>query len=247
MNRVEFTRFPQLEFACKEAMNTLATNLFYCGDGIKTVMLTSRYAEEGKSYMTLNLMRTLASLDKKVCLLDTDLRRSRIVSRYGIKFADNHHKGKGLAHYLAGICEMDEIIYETNIPNGYIVPIGREVESSLQLLSSARMKPLMEELAHQFDIVLVDTPPVGVIVDSLEMAKYCSGALVVVSANRGHKRDIADVVRQIKSTGCPVLGAVLNNVEFGSFTNRQYYYKSERYSSYYYGGAYGGKESGSGS
>ena len=104
------------------------------------------------------------------------------------------------------------------------------------------MAPLMEVLSQEFDIVLVDTPPVGVIVDGLEMAKYCSGALVVVSANRGRKRDIGEVVRQIKQTGCPVLGAVLNNVEFGAFANRSYYYRSERYSSYYYGGAYGEKK-----
>lgn len=237
MNTLEFTRLPQLEFACNEAMNTLATNLFYCGDNVKTVMLTSRYADEGKSFMTLNLMRTLASLGKNVVLVDTDLRRSRIVSHYGVKFHNGEHKG--LAHYLAGLCEIDDVVYQTNIPNAYMVPIGREVESSLQLLSSNRMGPLMEVLAREFDIVVIDTPPVGVIVDGLEIAKYCSGALVVVSANRGHKKDIAEVVRQIKQTGCPVLGAVLNNVEFGSFTNRQYYYKSERYSSYYSGGAYG--------
>ena len=234
---LEFTRLPQLEFASKEALNTLATNLFYCGDDVKTVMLTSRYADEGKSFMTLNLMRTLASLGKNVVLVDTDLRRSRLVSHYGIKF---HQEGRqGLAHYLAGLCEMDQIVYKTDIPNAYMVPIGREVESSLQLLSSNRMRPLMEQLAEAFDIVLVDTPPVGVIVDGLEMAKYCTGALVVVSANRGRKRDIAEVVRQIRQTGCPVMGAVLNNVEFDSFTNRSYYYRSERYSSYYYGGAYG--------
>lgn len=240
MNTMEFTRLPKLEFACNEAMNTLATNLFYCGDNVKTVMLTSRYADEGKSFLTLNLMRTLASLGKNVVLVDMDLRRSRIVSQYGVKFQANHNKG--LAHYLAGICEMDEVVYQTNIPNAYMVPIGREVESSLQLLSSNRMQPLMEVLAQEFDIVLIDTPPVGVIVDGLEIAKYCSGALVVVSANRGHKKDITEVVRQIKSTGCPVLGAVLNNVEFDSFTNRTYYYKSERYSSYYSGGAYGDKK-----
>lgn len=240
MNTLEFTRFPQLEFACNEAMNTLATNLFYCGDNVKTVMVTSRYADEGKSFMTLNMMRTLAGLGKNVVLVDMDLRRSRIVSHYGIKFQEG--QGKGLAHYLAGISEMDEVVYQTNIPNGYMVPIGREVESSLQLLSSTRMKPMMDVLAQEFDIVLIDTPPVGVIVDGLEIAKYCNGAIVVVSANRGRKKDITEVVRQIKSTGCPVLGAVLNNVEFDSFTNRTYYYKSERYSSYYYGGAYGDKK-----
>lgn len=240
MNTLEITRLPSLSYACNEAMNTLATNLFYCGDNTKVIMLTSRYANEGKSFLSINLMRTLASLGKSVVLLDTDLRRSRLVSHYGIRFHGD--KNKGLAHYLAGLSEMGDVVYRTNIENAYMVPIGREVRSSLQLLSSSRMKPLMDVLTQEFDIVLVDTPPVGVIVDGLEMAKHCTGALLVVSEGHGHKRDIAEITRQIKQTGCPVMGAVLNNVEFGSFANRKYYYKSERYSSYYPGGAYGSKK-----
>lgn len=234
MNTLEFTRLSDLDYACTEAMNTLATNVLYCGDSAKVIMLTSRYASEGKSFTAINLMRTLASLGKSVVLVDTDLRRSRLVTHYGVKFQGDHNKG--LAHYLAGLSEMDEVVYQTNIPNAYMVPVGREVKSSLQLLSSSRMKPLMDVLAQEFDIVLMDTPPVGMIVDGLEIAKHCTGALLVVSANRGHKRDITEVTRQISQTGCPVIGAVLNNVEFDSFTNRKYYYRSERYSSYYYNG-----------
>lgn len=225
-----------LDYACQEALNTLATNLLYCGTETSTFMLTSRYAGEGKSFISMQLLRTLASLGKNVVLVDTDLRRSHIVSKYGVRFEQG--SGEGLAHYLAGFKEMDEIVYETNIPNAYIVPIGREVANSLQLLSSPRMAPLMETLAREFDIVLLDTPPIGVIVDGKELAKYCSGALIVVSEGRGRKKEIAEITRQINGTGCPVLGAVLNNVEFGSFENRKYYYKSERYSSYYGGDGY---------
>ena len=89
MNRIEIGNLPKLKFAASEAMNTLATNLSYCGDHIKTVMMTSRYAYEGKSYVTMNLMRTLASLQKKVVLLDMDLRCSRLVSNYQMRFPDN--------------------------------------------------------------------------------------------------------------------------------------------------------------
>lgn len=236
MNTLQITRLPELEFACNEAMNTLATNLFYCGDDIQTIMLTSRYAGEGKSFVSMNLLRTIASLQKRVVLLDTDLRRSRLITHYRMRF--HNENPQGLAHYLAGRCSLDDVIYRTNIENAYMVPIGREVESSLQLLSSSKMPVLMEELRRRFDIILVDTPPAGVIVDALEIAKYCDGTLVVVSYNRGRKQDIDEVTSSITNTGCPVLGAVLNNVEFGSYTNRKYYYKSERYASYYYGGSY---------
>jgi len=234
MRHIEIGNLSKLKFASAEAMNTLATNLSYCGDDVKTIFLTSRYAFEGKSFVAMNLMRTIASLQKKVVLVDTDLRCSKLVSNFQIRFPDE--KFFGLAHYLAGMCSLDEIVYETNVQNGYLVPIGRMVSSSLQLLSSSRMSRVMEELAQSFDVVLVDTPPVGVIVDALEVAKYCDGALLVVAYNRGRRQDIAEVVSSIQKTGCRVLGSVLNNVDFGSLTSRKYYYSSERYASYYKGG-----------
>ena len=233
MNTLEINRLPQLDFSCNESMNTLATNLFYCGDNIKTIMMTSRYADEGKSFVIMNLMRTLASLQKRVVLVDADLRRSELISRHHIRF--HNENPQGLAHFLAGRCELKDIVYQTNVRNACLVPIGREVENSLQLITSSRMQRLMDALAEEFDVILVDTPPIGVIADALELAKYCDGAMIVVSYNRGKKKDIADVVASIGKTGCPVLGAVLNNVDFEAYTNRKYYYKSERYASYYNG------------
>lgn len=239
MAYLEIGFLPKLDFSCNEALNALATNLSYCGDHVKTILITSRYAYEGKSFLSMNLLRTLASLQKKVVLLDVDLRRSRIMSQHQVRFQGENHYG--LAHYLAGMCEIQDIVYQTNIQNGFLVPIGREVSSSLQLLSSSRMLPFMEELKKHFDVIIVDAPPAGVIVDALEMAKYCDGALLVVSYNRGRKKDITELVTSIRKTGCPVLGSVLNNVDFRSFTSRNHYYKSERYASYYKRGyaAYG--------
>lgn len=231
MNQLEISKFPTLEYAANEAFNTLSTNLFYCGTDIKTVLVTSRYAGEGKTFVSMNLMRTLSSLNKRVVLLDTDLRRSRIVGQFRVRF--DISEPMGLAQYLAGMCQMQDILYETNIPNAYMIPIGRAVSSSLQLLSTGRMSDLMEQLRSAFDVVLVDSSPAGVIVDAVEIAKYCDGALIVVSYNRGKKQEIGDVKTAIEKTGCKVLGAVLNDVDFDSYSNRKYYYKSERYNCYY--------------
>lgn len=228
---LEIGYLPKLDFAENEAFNTLATNLSYCGSDIKTILITSRYAYEGKSFTSMNLMRTLASLQKRVVLLDADLRRSQIMSQHEIRFQGESRYG--LAHYLAGMCEMNDIVYQTNISNAWLIPIGREVSSSLQLLSSDRMRPLMEALRQHFDVVIVDAPPAGVIVDAVEMAKYCDGTLMVVSYNRGRRKDIGEVINDIRKTGCRVLGAVLNNVNFRSFTSQKYYYRSERYATYY--------------
>ena len=233
---LEIGYLPALDFASNEAFDTLATNLSYCGSDIKTILVTSRYAYEGKSFTSMNLLRTLSSLKKRVVLLDADLRRSQIMSQHEIHFQEGPHYG--LAHYLAEMCEIEDIVYQTNIPNAWLVPIGREVSSSLQLLSSDRTRILMETLRQHFDVVIVDAPPAGIIVDAIEIAKYCDGALLVVGYNRGRRRDIGDVVNAFEKTNCRVLGSVLNNVDFRSFTSRNHYYRSERYASYYKNGYY---------
>jgi protein-tyrosine kinase len=231
MNQLSIGRFPELDYACGEAMNTLCTNLFYCGENIRSVLLTSRYEQEGKSSIAMNVMRTLAGYGKRVVLVDADLRCSTLARRYRFSFA--HRETFGLAQYLAGMCELEDAVYQTNLPGAYILPAGREVLNSMQLLSSPRYGEMMQALRKNFDVVLVDSPPAGVIVDAVEIAKYCDGAIIVVAYNKGRRQDIGEVAASIAKTGCKVLGAVMNGVNLKSFRNRRYYYRSERYSSYY--------------
>ena len=231
MNQLSIGRFPELDYACGEAMNTLCTNLFYCGENIRSVLLTSRYEQEGKSGIAMNILRTLAGYGKRVVLVDADLRCSTLARRYRFSFAKN--EAFGLAQYLAGMCPLDSVVYQTNLPGAYILPAGREVLNSMQLLASPRYGEMMETLRANFDMVLVDSPPAGVIVDAVEIARYCDGAMIIVAYNRGRTQDIADVAASINKTGCKVLGAVMNGVNLKSFRNRKYYYRSERYSSYY--------------
>lgn len=232
MNHLHIVRFPELEYSAQEAMNTLCTNISYSGKDIQTILITSRYDREGKSFVAMHLMRALAQLQKKVVMLDADMRRSSIVGRYRVEFEKEEHNG--LAQYLAGMCPVEDILYETNVPNAYMVPVGREVLNSLQLLNTPEMPKLMEYLRERFDVILVDTPPAGVIVDAIDLARYCDGSLIVVSYKRGKRKDIGEVRDMIAKTGCKVLGVVMNNVEFKSLSSRKYYYRTERYTSKYY-------------
>ncbi len=231
MKAIEITRFPELDYVSAEGMNTLVTNLSYCGSGINKIMITSRYAGEGKSYIAMNLMRTLAGLGRRVVVLDADLRASGIQAEYRLRTEDGMQNG--LSEYLAGHCTLEEALYETNIPNAWIIPAGHRAPNPLQLLDTERMKLLMEQMGEMFDVVLVDTPPAGLLVDAVALAKHCDGALLVVAYRKGKQREIGDVVEMIKQTGCRVLGAVLNEVKFKNLSNRRYYYNSERYSNYY--------------
>lgn len=239
MNHLEITRFPELDYSAGEALNTLCTNISYAGTEIKTILITSRYAREGKSFLAMNLLRSMARLQKKVVLLDADLRRSCITGRFRLQFPQQ--RPNGLAQYLAGMCPLEDILYETDIPNAYLIPVGREVLNSLQLLNSPEMPKLMAYLREQFDMVLVDTPPAGVIVDAIDLARYCDGSLIVVSYKQGKRKDIVDIRNMLTKAGCNVLGVVMNNVEFKSLSSRKYDYRSERYAAQYYGGDSDGK------
>lgn len=231
MNELRISRFPTLEYASNEAMNTLCTNLSYCGKDVRAILFTSRYEHEGKSSITMNVMRTMASLGKRVVLVDADLRRSVLARRYKFQYASK--STPGLAQYLAGMNELDDVVYKTDIPGAYIIPSGKTVLNSLQLLVSARYERMMKKLREQFDIVLVDSSPAGVIIDPIEIARFCDGALIVVAYNRGRKQEIGEVADSIAQTGCTVLGAVMNGVDLSSYQNKKYYYRSEKYAYYY--------------
>lgn len=228
---LEINQFPENDFVSHEAMNTLCTNLSYCGRDVRKILITSRYASEGKSYVSMNLMRTLSRLGRRVVLVDTDLRASGIQSDYHLQYGTEDHYG--LSEYLSGLCGLDKVLYQTNIQGAYMIPAGHSAPNPLQLLDTDRMKELVEWLNEEFDIVLLDTPPVGVLVDAVALAKYCDGALLVVGYRKGRQQEIGDAVQNIRQTGCKMLGAVLNGVKFKSLSNKHYYYSSERYSGHY--------------
>lgn len=229
MNRVNIVNFPPLGYAGQEAFNTLCTNLSFSGEYIRRIMVTSTRASEGKSYLTMNIMRTMAALGKRVALVDADLRRSHITGSYKLQFENPQQMG--LAQLLAGMTTVDEVICETNIEGAYIVPVGRIVSNPITLLNSPRFKALLDYLAQNVDYVLVDAPPVGTVIDAAEIAKSCDGTLLAVAYNRVRRRELADVKEQLEQTGCQMIGTVLNLVEFDHFMTRRYYYRSY-YSNY---------------
>lgn len=230
MKSLSIGRFPPLSYACGEAVNTLCTNISFSGENVKKIMITSCHASEGKSFLSMNIMRTMAKFGKTVAMVDADLRRSMISSKYSIQFADREHRW-GLAHLLAGMATMDDVIYSTDIDGAYMVPVGREVSNPLPLLNSPRFGELLDRLAQGVDYVFVDAPPVGTVIDGAEIAKSCDGTLLVVNYNAVRRQELIDVKEQLEQTECPILGTVLNMVEFDSYLSRKYYYKSY-YSNY---------------
>ena len=162
-------------------------------------------------------------------LVDADLRKSVFVSRYD---AVTQGPLLGMTHYLAGRCDLEDIQYRTNIENLSIIPIGKEVINSLPLLNSAGFAGMMKELRQRYHFVLVDAPPVGVIIDAAMIANICDGTLFVVTNEMVSKRELVSAVQQIQKSGCTVLGVILNKVEMDTHKSKKYYYKSYYYSHY---------------
>lgn len=233
MRTMQFRRFEALDYAGTEALNTLCTNLSFAGSNVKKIMFTSCHESEGKSFLTMQTMRAMGKMGKKVVFVDADLRRSILISRYGI-----HTDGKmlGLAHYLAGFCEMENIVYQTNLPGASFVPMGREIANPLPLLNSSLLPRFLDRLAEAFDLVIIDAPPVGLVIDAAQIAKHCDGALFVVEFNNTRRHELMEAKMQIAQSGCPLLGCVINKVSFDSYSAKRYYNKA--YSSYYTRGEY---------
>ena len=233
MKQLKITKFPALDYSGSEAFNTLSTNLSFAGENVKKIMITSCHASEGKSYLSMNLMRTLAQRGKKVALVDADLRRSMINTVYGVRFENGRNDGKGLSHFLAGMVGLDEVIYQTDIPGALMVPVGRDVPNPLSLLTNRHFAELLDALAEMVDYVLVDAAPVGMVIDAAEIAKVCDGTLIAVHYNDVRRQELLDVKQQIEQSGCPILGTVLNQVDYDNYMGRKYYYKSYNKYGYY--------------
>lgn len=233
MKKATIHRLEPLEYAGAEALNTICSNLSFAGRNQKKIVVSSVCEHEGKSFMTMQIMRNLARRGRRVVLIDADLRMSATMGRYGVEI-----KGKyvGLAHYLAGYCGMQDVLYETNFDGAFLVPEGRDVLNPVPLLNSKEFAQLLDALAQTFDVVLVDAPPIGLVIDAAEIARSCDGAVLVCEYNRTRRRELAAARRQLEQAGCPIMGCIINKVTFDTISSKKYYNRAyySHYSSGYY-------------
>ena len=220
MKTLSIKRFPELGYAGTEAINTLCTNLTFTGTKYKKIMVTSVMSAEGKTFLAMQILRTLSELGKRVVLVDADLRRSTIDATFRLVYQDKDKLG--ISHYLAKKCELEDVIYTTDMRRAFYVPVGYAVNNSLALLNSPRFSMLLDQISPNVDYIIVDAPPVGMIVDALEIAKSCDGALITTSYNQVRRRDLLDARQQIEKTGCDVLGVAINNVPPKVYNSKNY-------------------------
>lgn len=230
--QVTFDIRKKMDYRTSEAYKSLRTNIQFCGAEVKVISFTSCTPNEGKSSVSFNLAVSFAESGKKVILIDADMRKSVLAGRYKV----GSIKG-GLAHFLAGQKALGDVCMQTDIENMDIIFSGPFVPNPAELLESELFSKLISYCQKKYDYVLIDTPPLGSVIDSAIVAGTVDGAVIVIEADAISYHFVQQVKKQLERSNVKVLGAVLNKVpvEKGKYG----YGKYGKYYSRYYGGYYG--------
>ena len=212
----------------KEMYRTLRTNLEFTGVENRVISITSCAPDDGKSTVSFQLACALAESGKSTIYVDADMRRSVFAQRYNIDT-----EMKGLSHFLSGKIDTSDVIYVTNKERLYVLPTGVFPSNPTELLGNARMDALITALKKVFDYVIIDTPPLGSVIDAAVVSKFCDASMLVLASNTTSRAEAKKVIAQLKTANPNFLGVVLNKVDM---KGSGYYYK--RYG-YGYGSYYG--------
>lgn len=242
MNNIVFEKREKLDYRANEAFKTLKTNIQFCGDDIKVITFTSCTPNEGKSSISFNLAVSFAESGKKVLLVDADLRKSVLAGRYKVGVIDS-----GLTHYLSGQANLEKILLKTDIENLDIIFAGTFSPNPVELLEHKRFSDMIKTLREVYDYIIIDTPPLGSVIDSAVVAKISDGAVIVVECNAISYRFAQDVKAQLEKSECRIIGAILNKVpmmEKGYYSKYYGKYNGKYYGKYYgkHYGTYGEEE-----
>ena len=213
----------------REAFNTLRANILFSGKDVKVIIVTSCFAHEGKSSVSFDLCHNLAKSGKKVLLVDADLRKSVMVSRY------TKERGMfGLSQILSGQVEAENAVYGTDVENFDIVFSGPYPPNPTELVGSPAFKEFLDSQRDAYDYIIVDAPPLGLVIDAAVMSGACDGAVLVVNIGHVKYRTAQGVKSQLEKSGCKILGVVLNQVDRKRSIRAENSYYSA-YSSYEHG------------
>ncbi|SHO49557.1 CpsD/CapB family tyrosine-protein kinase [Anaerocolumna xylanovorans] len=228
MQSVNIELTASLDFRSYEAYNTLRTNIQFCGRDTQIICVTSCTPGEGKSTVALRLAASLAETGKKILFIDADLRKSVLVKRLKV-----NQSITGLSQYLSGMSKPEEVIYATNTAGLDIIFSGPMPPNPSDLLSNKYFRALLEDQRKVYDYIIIDTPPLGLVIDSANVAENCDGAVIVIQADANSYKFVQKIIKQLEKSNCRVLGAVLNKVD----EKHQKRYYGRRYKQYY-GSAY---------
>jgi capsular exopolysaccharide synthesis family protein len=210
-----------------EAYRSLRTTVLFSSldHEIQVLAITSSAPQEGKSTTSSNIGIVMAQNGKRTLLIDADLRRPILHSVYGIE------REPGLTNLLFERATFEEAIKPTDVENLYVLPCGIIPPNPSELLGSQRMGQLIERLRGEFDMILLDTPPVVAVTDALLLSHSADATLLVARADVTRVDALLRAMDSIERSGAGLLGVVLNNFNVANAYGS--YYKYYQYYHYY--------------
>lgn len=211
----------------KELFRSLRTKilmgLHYDSD--KSLVITSLEAEVGKTTMASNIAISVAQQDKKTVLIDGDLKRGSVHTFFDLE------RSPGLSDFLhlEGVLSAESIstlLRQTHVPNLFVIPSGEYVTNSSELLTSKRFEVLKQLLSQQFDITIIDTPPLGSLTDAVVLNEMVSKYIVIVKAGSTNVVDMKKKIKEFPALEEKILGLVLN---YAAIDKMRTYYKKSKY------------------
>ncbi|MCM3174495.1 MULTISPECIES: CpsD/CapB family tyrosine-protein kinase [Paenibacillus] len=192
-----------------EGYRKLRTNIQFSSidSHIKTIMVASAQAGEGKTTTISNLAVTYAQEGKKVLLIDADLRNPSLHQVFSVP---NHI---GLSSVLSNQYDVDEVLRESYIENLQLFTSGPIPPNPSEMIGSNRMKNLMNDLQAKYDVIMFDTPPVLAVTDALIVSSFCDGVLLVVNSGKVKKELVKKTKAHLEHVNARILGAILNNIK----------------------------------
>ena len=215
-----------LNFAKKaeEHYNALRTNIQLSGDDLKVLSISSVKPGEGKSTTSTNIAWAFARAGYKTLLVDADIRNSVMSGVF-----KSREKITGLTDFLAGTADLSNGLCDTNIENLFVIQAGPVSPNPTALLQSENFATMIDTLRKYFDYVIVDTAPIGMVIDATIITQKCDASILVTASGETKRRDVLKVKEQLEQTGIPCLGVVLNKINT----------EVEKYGAYGVYGSYG--------
>lgn len=207
-----------------ESLRSLRTNLVFALMEAKDnrIMITGPSPGVGKSFVSANLAVLLAEVGQKVLVIDADLRKGHLHKLYGFK------KGVGLAECIVGKASVEETVHKVS-DTLHVLATGHYPPNPSELLMTPAYRTLLEQASEQYDVVLIDTPPILAVTDAAIVGKQCGTTFMVVRAEVNPVREVDYAANRLQQSGINVSGCVLNCVtrksaRYGSYGYYQYSY-----------------------
>ena len=192
------------KFAIVESYKSARTNIMFSlsGDDDKMFAVTSYSKGDGKSTVSSNLAISFSKMEKRVLLIDCDLRRPNLHNIFRI---DNQ---LGLSNIIGKMGEFDDIVHKNVLPNLDILPSGTIPPNPSELLCSNRFIHLVQRAKEEYDYIIFDTPPIGVVADALLLKDMVAGFVVVIRERSTTHGDIQNLLESARLAACKLLGFV---------------------------------------